>query len=239
MPRRRRQPPEMATPNMLPVVLLHGCGGSVGATYEATGWIEQLTGAGRSSVAVTLPGHGADALHDPAAYCDLAGSVLATLPPRFDAVGFSLGGKLLLEIAARAPERVGRLVIGGVGDNLFAPERSGETSATALESGIDDDTGPAALSFYHYCATSGANMGGVAAVLRRPPNPVFEVARLSGIAAPILLVIGDADPIAVPAVALTAALPDAKVVSLPGVDHLSLPANSDFIRHSLDFLAAS
>ncbi len=222
----------------LPVALLHGCGGSAIETYGKTGWVEQLTASGRSALPVTLPGHGGDASHDPADYGDLAGAVLAALPHRFDAVGFSLGGKLLLEIAARAPERIGRLVIGGVGDNIFAPEKSGEASAAALENGIDDNTPAALVDFYRYCEAGGADLRAVAAILRRAPNPIFNRDRLTRVAAPVLLVIGDADPIAMPATALTAALSKAESVILPGIDHLALPANSDFRRHAIGFLTA-
>ncbi|MES2787946.1 MAG: alpha/beta fold hydrolase [Pseudomonadota bacterium] len=217
-------------------MLLHGCGGSAAETYVRTGWVEQLAATGRTVLPVTLPGHGVGALHDPAAYADLAGAVLADLPPQFDGIGFSLGGKLLLEIAARAPDRVGRLVIGGVGDNAFAPEKSGEASAAALVTGVGLESPPPLQSFYASCIASGVDLLAIAAILRRSPNPVLDTERISRVTAPVLLVNGEADPIANPDSALTAALPKVQPVTLPGVDHLSLPANADFLRHALAFL---
>lgn len=41
----------------------------------------------------------------------MAASVLARAPPRFSLAGFSMGGQVALEIAARAPERVTRLAL--------------------------------------------------------------------------------------------------------------------------------
>ncbi|RYD27879.1 MAG: alpha/beta fold hydrolase [Lysobacteraceae bacterium] len=225
------------TAAFLPVVLLHGCGGSAPSTFGDTGWIAQLAREGRTVVPVTLPGHAVGASRDPASYADLAGATLDLLPRRFDAVGFSLGGKLLLEIAVRAPERVGRLVIGGVGDNVFAPERSGEAAAEALEHGLPVDAPPAVAGFHRYCVESGANRPAVAAVLRRPSNPVLPSERLAAISTSILIVIGDADPVAMPADALVATLTHAQVRILPGVDHFHLPADPDFLRHALHFLA--
>lgn len=238
MPRRRRSA-DMGDLVPHPVVLLHGCGGSADETYRKTGWIAQLVASGRAVLPLTLPGHEGGASHDPAAYADLAGSVLKMLPPRVDLVGFSLGGKLSIEIAARAPDRVGRLVVGGVGDNIFAPERSGEASAVALERGIDDQTPPAIVGFYRYCEGGGADLPAIAAVLRRAANPVIDAERLKRIVAPTLLVVGDADPIAFPVAGLAAAVPIARTVVLPGVDHLSLPANLDFQRVAFDFLAGA
>ncbi|WP_169799548.1 alpha/beta fold hydrolase [Novosphingobium lentum] len=229
----------MARPASLPIVLLHGCGGSAAETYVRTGWVERLAASGRTVVPVTLPGHGVGASHDPAAYADLAGAVLADLPPQFDGIGFSLGGKLLLEVAARAPDRVGRLVIGGVGDNAFAPEKSGEASAAALADGIGPNSPPPLRSFYASCIASGVDLLAIAAILRRSPNPVLDADRLSRVTAPVLLVNGDADPIATPAGALMAALAQVQPVTLPGIDHLSLPANADFLRHALAFLEDS
>ncbi len=237
MRRRRRESTEVSK-SPLPVVLLHGCGGSAASTYIENGWVSALTDAGRDAVPITLPGHSGDASHDPCAYDDLAGTVLSRLPDRFDAVGFSLGGKLLLEIAARAPGRGGRLVVGGVGNNAFAPERSGEASAVALETGIGDATPPALRGFYRYCETSGTDLLAIAAVLRRAPNPILDADRLHRIVARVLLVVGDADPIAMPTNELIAAIPTVSAITIPGVDHLALPADRDFQRHALTFLAA-
>ncbi len=236
MPHVLRPKADMAMPTVLPIVLLHGCGGSADETYVRTGWVEQLAATGRNVMLVTLPGHDESASLDPAAYGDLAGAVLADLPPRFDGIGFSLGGKLLLEIAARAPDRVGRLIVGGVGDNVFAPEKSGEASAAALAGGIGPDSPPALQSFHAYCLASGVDLRSIAAVLRRQPNPEIDIVRIARVTAPVLLVNGDADPIAMPAGALASALPHAQPVILPGVDHLSLPRNADFLRLAVAFL---
>ena len=108
------------------IVLLHGCSGSVRGTFESTGWLAAIESRGRMAIAPDLPGHGRGPVsHDPADYDDLAAIIVPILPAGvFDLVGFSLGGKLALDIALRYPARVRRMVLGGVGDNVFAPEAS-------------------------------------------------------------------------------------------------------------------
>ena len=55
---------------------MHGCGGSRESTFDSTGWLGALSNAGRTPLALHLPGHGArSASHDPASYADLAGSL--------------------------------------------------------------------------------------------------------------------------------------------------------------------
>jgi pimeloyl-ACP methyl ester carboxylesterase len=221
-----------------PVVLLHGCGGSRESTFVATGWLSALSEAGRSSVAPHLPGHGTrSASRDPASYADLAGLVMRELPDgAYDAVGFSLGAKLVLELAIRTPERLGRLVLGGIGDNVFAPESIAEAAARALEHGPTPETPPPVLAFLETWDPERNHARAIAAVLRRPPNPTFTEERLRHISAPVLIVNGDADPVTRLGHRLMSSLAHVTSVTLPRVDHFSLPAQPAFIRHAVEFL---
>jgi pimeloyl-ACP methyl ester carboxylesterase len=221
-----------------PAVLLHGCGGSFASTFEATGWLDALRAAGRRSVKIHLPGHGViPAPHDPAHYEDLAGLVAKELPAvPFDGIGFSLGAKLLLELALRIPERLSRLVLGGVGDNVFAPESIAEQAARALESGPAADTPAPVLAFLRTWEPHRNDALAVAAVLRRPPNPVFTPDRLARIAQPVLVVNGDEDPVGRNASRLLSSLVRVEHHRLPGIGHFDLPAQPAFIQLAIDFL---
>ena len=222
-----------------PVVLLHGCGGSRRATFERTGWIEAFAAVGRSAIALDLPGHADPAAsRDPVSYADLAGLMATILPAGpFDAVGFSLGAKVLLELCIREPGRIGGLVLGGVGDNVFAPELVAEAAARALESGPTSDTPDAVKAFLQTWDAGWNDALAVAAVLRRPPNPTFTPERLRQIVSPVLIVNGSEDPVTPLGDRLLASLVDARRVMLPGVDHFGLPEQLDFMRHAIAFLA--
>ena len=221
------------------LVLLHGCGGTARAAFETTGLIHRFREAGRPPVALTLPGHGPGPCpRDPAAYADLAGLIAPALPDgRLDAVGYSLGGKLLLELAIRSPGRFRRLVLAGVGENVFAPEGVAEAAAHALEHGPDGDTPAPVRAFLATFESDGNHPLAIAAVLRRPPNPVFTEARLAAIDAEVLLVNGEDDPAAGPCGRLKGALRgDSSVLMLPGVGHFGVPADPRFVRAAVDFI---
>jgi len=221
-----------------PVVLLHGCGGTRESTFVATGWVAALSDAGRSSIALHLPGHGThSASRNPESYADLAGLVMLELPAGvFDVVGFSLGAKLALELAIRIPERVGLLALGGIGDNVFAPESIAGAAARALEHGPTPETPAPVLAFLETWEPARNDALAIAAVLKRPPNPTFTEERLRRVAAPVLIVNGAEDPVARRGDRLMWSLAGATWVTLPGVDHFALPAQAAFIRHAVDFL---
>lgn len=221
-----------------PVVLLHGCGGSRESTFESTGWLRALADAGRTAVALHLPGHGShSASHDPRHYGDLGGLVMRDLPAgTCDAIGFSLGAKLLLDIAIRAPERIGRLVLGGIGDNVFAPETVAEAAALALEQGATLQTPPPVRAFLATFEPERNDPLAIAAILRRPANPVFTDERLHRVSIPVLIVNGVQDPVSRLGHRLVANLVHVTCVTLPGVDHFGLPAQPQFQRDAIDFL---
>lgn len=228
-------------PQLPPVVLVHGWGGSFEATWQRSGVAELLRDEGREVIGVDLLGHGsAPKPHDPAAYDDLGGRVLEAIDGaapagQVDAVGFSLGVMTLLRLAIDHPTRVRRLVLAGVGRNVLEPdEESGARIAAAVEgSGPDDDT-PARV-FAQYAHQPGNDPAALAAIMRRPRRPLDPVA-LQRITCPTLVVIGDADP-AGPGEPLVAALPAARLKVLRRTDHFATPESFDFIDAMLRFLA--
>jgi pimeloyl-ACP methyl ester carboxylesterase len=220
-----------------PVVLVHGLGSSFEHGWRAPGWIDLLADAGRRVVPVDVLGHGtAGAPHDPAAYAHLEQSVEVLLPDEpCDAIGFSLGAQLLLRIAARAPSRFGRLVVIGVGANLFREEES-RVLADAFERGAVPDDLTARL-FVQLAVSAGNDPLAMAACLRRAREP-FTVDELAGVTCPTLVIIGDRD-FAGPPDPLIAALPDAGLRVLPGIDHFRVTSEFACIDAALEFVGAA
>jgi pimeloyl-ACP methyl ester carboxylesterase len=227
-------PPAMTPP---PVLLVHGFASSYERNWREPGWVDILGDEGRDVIGFDLPGHGeADKPHDPGAYAHMESAVAAALPEQgqVDAVGFSLGGQLLLKVAAGDPGRFRRIVVGGVGDNIFGHDDP-EAAARAIETGEASDGDPGvAQAFAVFAKAPGNDPAALAACLRRPRSPL-NPGDLAGVAVPVLVVLGDRD-FAGPAGRLLAALPEARLASLAGADHFGTPKDFRFIQAAVDFL---
>lgn len=220
-----------------PVILVHGLGSSFEHGWREPGWIDLVADSKRTVIPVDILGHGgAEAPHDPDAYADLEKSVAALLPDEpVDAIGFSLGAQLLLRLAAQDPSRFGRLVIIGAGANVFAS--GGEESlADAFEHGADSENVIARL-FVSLAESAGNDPLAMAACIRRPHQP-FTADELANVTCPTLVIIGDKD-FAGPPEPLVDALPDARLVVLPGVDHFRAPREFACIDEALEFIDAA
>lgn len=223
-----------------PVLLLHGFTGSVASTWQPTGIIDLLSDGGREVIAWDLPGHGsAEKHHDPAGYADMEAKLVERLAAEVgeqtvDGVGFSMGSRTLLVMAAMAPERFGRLVVSGVGRNLF--ERDDEQAERIARgvSGEAEADDVHAQTFARYAAEPDQDGRALAAFMRRKHAPLGD-AEFARIAHPVRVVLGTED-FAGPADPLLDALADASFTELRGCDHFATPKNFGFIDAVMEHL---
>jgi 2-succinyl-6-hydroxy-2,4-cyclohexadiene-1-carboxylate synthase len=91
------------------LVLLHGFGG----THRAwDGVLARLDPESYLPLALDLPGHGAAAEQTrPIDFPACVRAVLAAAPERFALCGYSMGGRVALQVALEAPQRVTRLCV--------------------------------------------------------------------------------------------------------------------------------
>lgn len=218
----------------IPVVLLHGFATSSARTWWETGWLDLLGDAGRQTVAIDILGHGkAEKPHDPAAYADLEGYVAERLPDGpVDAVGFSLGARLLLGLAIAEPNRFRRIVTLGAGRNLF--ERSGRNVVVEAIKAGDAPENPAAAYFARLADHPENDREALIACLQAPMR-LLTADELGRVTASVLVVMGERD-FCGPGDPLVDALPDARLVVLPRTDHFSTPKDFIAMDAALKFL---
>lgn len=221
-----------------PVLLVHGFATNAARTWGSNGWIDILGESGRSVIAPDLLGHGdAPKPHDPAAYDDMHTRLLEVMPDEpVDAIGFSLGSRMLLTLAGEHPERFNRIVATAVGESLLRKEDINPV-ANALLGDEDGGDNPFLTYFRHLGNAPGVDPKALVAVMRRSTNVPLTDEQLARVTCPVLVVLGDQD-FAGPADPLVDRLPDATSAVLRGVDHFSTPKSFELMDVALAFLGA-
>ena len=227
-----------------PVALVHGWGGSFASTWERSGFTALLEDAGVPVIGVDLLGHGdAPKPHDPDAYGDLTARIAGALPDEpVDAVGFSLGAITLLRLAIDHPHRFGRLVLAGIGSNIFDRDSSGTQAIVAGLEHVAAGGDPSTLDtrvrlFTQYAAQPGNDLAALTAVMKRAPATAITPDDCAAVGCPVLVVVGDQDFV-YPADELAAAFPNGRCEVLRGVDHFATTEAFGFFDAALEFLDA-
>ena len=245
------------------VLMLHGIGGGHVAFAPQ---VETLAAAGYRAVAWDMPGYGHSAPIEPYTFKGLAQSCIDLIDAlqceHVVLLGHSMGGMVAQEVVARRPERVSRLVLCGTSAAFgkrtdgrsadawaqqfiaqrTAPLDAGQSMAEVAQRLVPQMVGPGSLPEGLRLAEHG--MAGVpAATYRRALDCLVTYDRqaaLGDIRVPTLLIGGEFDRVAAPAVMkqMAEAIPDARYAELKGIGHLmNLEAPEDFDGLLLDFLA--
>ena len=225
-----------------PVVFVHGWGSTCARTWAGSSLDRNLVAAGREIHFLDLLGHGtSSAPHAPAEYAHMADDLAARLPGDqdtvLDAVGFSLGGKLLLQLAATYPGRFRRVVIAGVGDNLFRPE-NGTAVAELLAVGPTGTAPEVLRAILEEAFESGNDLRALAAAIQRPSSPLTPE-NLRAVTCEVLLIAGDSDVIAGSAETLEASLKRVERIVVKELNHAETPHSAQVQNAARDFLEGS
>ena len=217
--------------------MIHGWAGSFKRTWQEPGIESLLKESGRTVVGIDLLGHGlAEKPHDPAAYSDLSLPIRnAATHQVVDAVGFSLGAIALLHAATLNPHMFRKLMLVGIGDNIFEPHNPNDSDV--IISGIDgtaevDNT--LARQFGNYARQSGNDPDALRAMLQRPRGATFTRDNALAITAEVYLIVGDRDFV-LPADELATAFQNSKFKLLKNCDHFASTENFSLIDAMLDF----
>ena len=218
------------------IFLVHGFSSSARMSWDRNGWLDLLADAGRDVIAPDLLGHGeAPKPHDPAAYAFVEELAYGELggAGAVDAVGFSMGARVALTIEADHPGTFGRIVVGGLGSNLFAP-RDPEPAALAIE-GKSEATDPL-LRAFRVCRIHPPErpqrVGGLLA--RRQAQGVARGSRWSEVSGADRR--REQGRRREPVEPLSTALESSQTVTIPGADHLGTMKGYGFLEAAFGFL---
>ncbi len=116
------------------ILLLHGFASNRNEGWRRTGWYGAFERRGFRTIALDQRGH-AKLAADAVALLDHLGV------GRCEVLGYSMGTRTALQMAIDTPDRIGHLMLGGVGSKLFDPPRPGYEEAMAQAMAAEDPAG--------------------------------------------------------------------------------------------------
>jgi pimeloyl-ACP methyl ester carboxylesterase len=209
-----------------PVLLVHGFASNVETNWVNTGWVTFLTRDGYRVVALDNRGHGqSQKLYE---LVDYGAPLMAEDARRLldhigiknaNVIGYSMGARISAFLALTHPDRVARVVFGGLGINMVRGMAGTGPIARALEApSLEDVTNPTARTFRAFAEQTKSDLKALAACIRSSRAPI--TAEMVGqITAPVLVAVGDQDVIGGSAEELAKIVPGARAFTIAGKDH--------------------
>ena len=226
-----------------PVLLIHGFASNIAMNWLGPGWVEALRRQGFRVIAFDNRGHGESAklyrLEDYGAplMAEDACRLLDHLGiPRANVFGYSMGARIAAFLALAHPERVARIVFGGLGFNMVRGMAGTGPIAHALEApSIDDVTNPTARTFRAFAEQTKSDLKALAACIRSARAPL-TAEMVATIAAPALVAVGENDVIAGDPKRLADILPNGEAFVIQGREHMRAVGDKTFKDAVLRFL---
>lgn len=225
-----------------PVVLLHGLFSSAEVNWIKFGTAERIAAAGRRVIMPDLRVHGSSAAphgadhYPPDILVDDLHDLIAHLAlTDFDLGGFSLGARTSVR-AVLSGLRPGRLILGGMGlAGLAGWQRRGQFFKRVIAEYDSAKRGDATWLSIQFMKTMRIDRTAAGLLLDTFTDTPPEA--LTAIAMPTLLVCGEQDQDNGSAQELANALPDARLVTIPGT-HMSSVTQPEMGEAMAEFLAA-
>jgi pimeloyl-ACP methyl ester carboxylesterase len=226
-----------------PIVLVHGFASTKEVNWVMPGWTSTLRRDNRRVIALDNRGHGqSDKLYDPADYHTdiMAGDVAALIEhlklPGADVMGYSLGSRISVVLAARHPELVRSLILGGAGIRLIDSAGLRDEIADSLEMpSLADVTDPMGKRFRAFAEQTRSDLRALAACLRGS-RQVIRMEDITSIRAPALIAVGTKDDITGSPHELAALMPNGRGLDIPDRDHMVAVGDKVFKQAAIEFL---
>lgn len=227
-----------------PLLLIHGFASNGRVNWVDTGWVDQLVKAGYRVVTMDNRGHGQSEkplereLYSARSMARDAIALIKALElENVGVIGYSMGARISTFVALDAPDRVGALVLGGMGMNLITGMRNSEQIAAGLlAEHLSDIKDPTGRQFRVFAEHTKSTLKALAVCIRASRNPISEddVRRIK---APVLVAVGSEDePASGDPTGLAALFPHGEPLVIPGRDHMRATGDKVFKQGALAFL---
>ena len=165
-----------------PLLMIHGFASSSRVNWISAGWFDFFVREGRRVIALDNRGHGESGKpYDPAEYeapvmAEDSRRLLDHLGiERADVVGYSMGARIGLFLTLNHPDRVRRLVLGGVGANLLVEAKDTNEIVAALEADEPGkESGPVGRAFRSFADANGGDLRALASCMRSSRTPLKQ-----------------------------------------------------------------
>jgi pimeloyl-ACP methyl ester carboxylesterase len=226
------------------VLLIHGFASNSQINWVDTGWIRQLTRANYRVLAIDNRGHGqSEKLYELADYGAplMAGDALALLDhlgiSQAHVMGYSMGARITAFLTMAHPGRVRSAVFAGLGINMIKGFANTDPIAEALEAvDVESISHQTARTFRLFADQTKSDRRALAACMRAARQPITAAA-IGTIAVPTLVAVGTTDEVAGSAAELAALIPGARVLDIPGRDHMRAVGDRAYKDGVLQFFA--
>jgi pimeloyl-ACP methyl ester carboxylesterase len=230
-----------------PIILVHGWGADLRRNWVETGWVAALRPL-RRVIALDVRGHGASSKpHDRALYSyetmarDVAHLMDHLHIEKADLFGYSMGAFMAAHLLGHERRRFSSVVMGGIGDETDESKDATFIAQALRAKSIWSVDSLAGLGVRLFVAADPRNDFEALAVSALRMWPEGYPLQLGGpglaeVDAPVLIVDGADDAYARSAPRLAAAIPGARLVTIPGADHLSVVSDGRFKEAVTAFL---
>jgi pimeloyl-ACP methyl ester carboxylesterase len=221
-----------------PVVLIHGYTANAEGKWMKSG-IAQALGARHRVIAIDARGHGqSDKPHDPAKYGPrMATDVLELMDhlkiARAHIHGYSMGGSILTQILARAPERVITAIYGGSGPQETDPAWQAKVPKDPEPPAAGDPKTPRGERWSAY---PGFDRAALDAVQKYPWKPGERDVNLPALMLPMLAIVGELDRPNARTHRLSRESRNFTLLVLPGETHGSAHLNPNYTSALVKFI---
>lgn len=226
-----------------PILLIHGFASNGTINWVYPGWVDLLVKDGRRVIALDNRGHGESTkFYDSESY---GAPVMAEDARRLldhlgieaaDVMGYSMGARISAFLTLNHPDRVKRVIFGGLGIGMITGVGDPEPIARGLEAeSIQDVSDRTGRAFRAFAEQTKSDRRALAACIRSSRQKISE-ADVGRITRPVLVAVGTKDDIAGSPQKLADLMQNARVLDIPNRDHMVAVGDKVYKQGVLEFL---